>query len=172
MSFYKPKSSKFAFFTLLFYFFNLRYIRFLTYPTLCPSGDQLLASYCITAQTLAQPVSFLQFFMALGWWHINTVYHRISVMQVSWEKTHTDESKTKLGIVWILSIKWYRIWHKAFLYVVSVKCRLLTWPCQWESDNHIVSLFSNLKNNSLQSVHSLHFMLPCPVLYPLFWIEF
>ena len=59
MSFYKPKSSKFPFFTLLFYFFNLRYIRFLTYPTLCPSGDQLLASYCITAQTLAQPVSFL-----------------------------------------------------------------------------------------------------------------
>ena len=139
MSFYKPKSSKFAFFTLLFYFFNLRYIRFLTYPTLCPSGDQLLASYCITAQTLAQPVSFLQFFMALRWWHINTVYHRISVMQVSWEKTHTHESKTKLGIVWILSIKWYCIWHKVVLYVFSVKCRLLTWPCQWERDNHIVS---------------------------------
>ena len=122
---------------------------FLTYVTLgflhiLPYALVVTSFYLLTvslSKTLAQPVSFLQFFMALGWWHINTVYHRISVMQVSWEKTHTHESKTKLGIVWILSIKWYHIWHKAILYAVSLKCRLLTWPCQWERDNHSLAVF-------------------------------
>ena len=141
MSFYKPKSSKFPFFTLLFYFFNLCYIRFLTFPTLCPCGDQRLAAYCITAQTLAQPESFLQFFMALGWSHQHSLSPYFCYALVMWEKTHTHESKTKLGIVWILSIKWYHIWHKAILYAVSLKCRLLTWPCQWERDNHSLTVF-------------------------------